>query len=409
MNVTSFPCPGLGRVTAGSVLVVAALLGGCKQKDEGQAAAHQGPPPQVNVVTVTPKDLPLTFEYVGQTAGVREVEVRPRVGGILLHWNYTEGTRVKAGQSLFTIDPAPFRANVARLEASLAGARARHDQTTREAARIKPLLEQGMVTRKSYDDATAADEIAAADEQAARAALDEARLELGYTNVAAPIAGVTGLAAKSEGSLVEAQQTLLTTITQIDPIHVIFNIPEPEHMRIKREAAQGIIRLPPDGRFDAEVTLADGSVYPRTGKVDFTNVRVDPSTSSIEARAVMPNPDLVLRPGQFARVKLSGAVRPDTITVPQRAVLEGPGSKIVLTVNAKGVVEPRPVEVGEWGPGDEWIITKGLHAGDRVITDGMIKARPGSPVTITQTPAVGGAPKGDGPAGGDSQAPSGQH
>lgn len=384
-------------------LVLASSLVACKQ-DGGGGQPPAPPPPEVAVVTVQPADLPLTFEYVGQTAGVREVEVRPRVGGILQRWNYTEGTRVRAGQVLFTIDQAPFQANVARLAATLTSAEARHRQARREAARIEPLVAQGMVTRKAFDDAASAEAIAAADVAAARAGLAQARLELGYTTVKAPIDGVSGLAQKSEGSLVEAQQTLLTTISQIDPVHVIFSIPEAEHMRIRREGAEGTIRLPEGERFDAQVVLADGSVYPDTGKVDFTDVLVDPATGSIEARAVIPNRGLVLRPGQFARVRLTGAVRPASITVPQRAVLEGPGTKIVMTVNAKGVVEPRPVQVGDWAAGNEWIITGGLHAGDQVIVDGIVKARPGSPVRIAQSPPPG-------PPAGEGAPPekSGQH
>lgn len=380
------------RVSLVIALLGAAFAAGCKQQAPGQAPGG-GPPPEVVAVKVEPKDIGVTYEYVGQTAGVREVEVRPRVGGILLKWNYTEGARVAAGQSLFSIDPAPFQANVNRLDASLGAMEARYAQAVRETARIKPLVEQGMVTRKSYDDAASAEQIAAADVKAARAALAQARLDLGYTHVIAPIQGVTGRALKSEGSLVEAQGTLLTTISQIDPIHVIFTIPEAEHMRLQREGAGGGLKLPADGRFEARVQLADGSEFPHVGRVDFTNVRVDPATGSIEARAVVPNPDLTLRPGQFARVRLGGAIRPNAVAIPQRAVLEGPGTKIVLTVNSKGLVEPRPIQVGDWS-GQDWIVTGGLQAGDQVIVDGIIKARPGSPVKIAAAPPPGGAPAG---------------
>ncbi len=383
-----------------AVLSLALILAACGKSQTPPPGGPGGaapPPPEVVAVTVQPRDVAVEFEYVGQTAGVREVEVRPRVGGILLKWNYTEGSRVKPGQSLFTIDPAPYQAAVARLDASLASASARRAQAARESARLEPLVKQGMITRKSYDDAVATETIAAADERTARAALSEARLQLSYTNVTAPIGGVTGRAARSEGSLVEAQQTLLTTISQIEPIHVLFTIPEAEHMRLQREGAEGRLKLPEDGRFDAKVVLADGTTFGQTGKVDFTNVRVDPTTGSIEARAVIPNPELRLRPGMFARVKLSGAVRPGAVTIPQRAVLEGPGTKIVLTVNDKGLVEPRPIQVGDWA-GAEWIITGGLKAGDKVIVDGIIKARPGAPVKIAQAPPAGAAPGGEAPA-----------
>lgn len=390
------------RNLAALATLVGLMTAGCKQQAPGQQPPA-GPPPEVSAVTVAPRDIPVSFEYVGQTAGVREVEVRPRVGGILLAWNYTEGAKVAAGQSLFSIDPAPFQATANQLEATLASAEARLSQAKRESARIEPLVKQGMVTRKSYDDAVSAEQIAAADARAARAALAQAKLDLAYTRVTAPISGITTRALQSEGTLVEAQKTLLTTISQIDPIRVIFTIPEAEHLRIQREGAEGKLVLPADGRFEAHVQLADGSEYPHAGKVDFTNVRVDPATGSIEARAVFPNPQLLLRPGQFARVRLVGATRPQAVTVPQRAVLEGPGMKIVLTVNGKGLVEPRPIQVGEWA-GQEWVISSGLNAGDKVIVDGIIKARPGSPVTIAATPAAvsSGAP--GAPAAGDAPA-----
>jgi membrane fusion protein, multidrug efflux system len=366
--------------------VWAAALTGCVNA-AGSAAAP--PPPEVVTVTAQPRDLPAAFEYVGQISGVREVEVRPRISGILERWNYTEGAPVKAGDSLFTIDPEPFRVDLAKAEAALAGAEATLSRTVRDAARLKPLWEAKAVSQKQYDDAVSAEQVAGADLKAAQAAVAQARLNLKYTRVEAPISGITGRALKSEGSLVEAQKTLLTTLSQIDPIHVIFSFTESEHLKFNRSVAEGQLRIPRDGRFDVKLKLADGSEYEHAGKVDFTDVRVNPDTGTIEARAVIPNPQHLLRPGQFVRVELSGAFHPAAIAIPQRAVLEGPGSKIVLTVNDKGVVEPRPVQVGDWS-GEDWIITGGLHSGDAVIVDGMVKARPGSPVTVAK--AAAGSP-----------------
>jgi membrane fusion protein (multidrug efflux system) len=360
-------------------------LSGCNQAAGSPAAP---PPPEVAVVTVQPRDLPVAYEYVGQVAGVREVEVRARVSGILERWNYKEGAAVKAGDSLFTIDPEPFRAELARAEADLASAEATLSQATRNAARLTPLWEVKAVSQKEYDDAQSAEQVASANVRAAQAAVTQARLNLSYTRVEAPIAGITSRAVVSEGSLVQAQQTLLTAISQLDPVHVTFSFTEAEHLRFRRELAEARLTLPRDGRFDVKLTLADGSDYPQAGKVDFTDVRVNTNTGTIEARAVAPNPQRLLRPGQFVRVHLSGATRPDAIAIPQRAVLEGPGAKIVMTVNAQGVVEPRPVQVGDWS-GDEWVITGGLNPGDTVIVDGVVKARPGSPVKIAQAPGDG--------------------
>lgn len=389
-----------------SILAAIALAGlpGC-QKPASNAPPGGMPAPEVSVVVVAPRELPVNFEYVAEIAGVREVEVRPRISGILEKWNFTEGSKVAAGQSLFSIDAAPFRAAAARAEADLAGAQASFNLTRRNASRLKPLYEAKAVSQKEYDDATSGEQIAEAHVKAAQAALTEARLNLSYTRVEAPISGISGRALQSEGSLVQAQQSLLTTISQIDPIHIIFSFAETEHLKLTRAVEEGRLELPKGGKFDVKLKLADGSVYARSGKVDFTDVRIDPATGTIEARAVIANSQGILRPGQFARVTLSGGVRPGAIAIPQRAVLEGPGSKIVLTVNAQGIVEPRPIEVGDWA-GDEWIILSGLKAGDQVIVDGVVKARPGSPVTIAKAPATSPAPPAQTPAARPDAAPA---
>lgn len=371
---------GLGAALLAGGLMMA--LSGCNQAVGSPAAP---PVPEVAVVTVQPRDLPAVYEYVGQTAGVREVEVRARVSGILERWNYKEGAAVKAGDSLFTIDPEPFRAELARAEADLASAEASLAQATRNAARLKPLWDVKAVSQKEYDDAQSAEQVATANVTAAQAALTQARLNLSYTRVEAPISGTTSRAVMSEGSLVQAQQTLLTTISQLDPVHVIFSFTEAEHLRFRRELSEARLTLPQHGNFDVRLTLADGSEYPHAGKVDFTDVRVNTNTGTIEARAVVPNPQRLLRPGQFVRVHLSGATRPNAIAIPQRAVLEGPNTKLVMIVNSQGMVESRPVQVSDWS-GTEWLITAGLKPGDTVIVDGVVKARPGSPVKIAQAP-----------------------
>ena len=235
------------------------------------------------------------------------------MSGILEKWNFTEGSKVAAGQSLFTIDSAPYRAAVAKAEAALAGAQASFDLSTRNAARLKPLYEAKAISQKEYDDATSGEQVADANVKAARAALTEARLNLSYTRVEAPISGISSRALQSEGSLVQAQQTLLTTISQIDPVHMILRSTESEHLKFTRAMADGTLRLPKGGKFDVKLKLTDGSEYTRPGKVDFTDVRVDPATGTIETRAVIGNPQGLLRPGQFARVQLSGGVRPNAI------------------------------------------------------------------------------------------------
>jgi membrane fusion protein (multidrug efflux system) len=365
-----------------------AVLAGCGEA--GSQPGGQMPPPEVAVVTVEAKTLPVSYEYVGQTAGYREVEVRARVNGILLKRNYQEGTTVKRGQSLFLIDPAPFRVALTKAEADLATAAARQAQAARDAERMKSVIDIKAVSRKEYDDAVSSAEITGAEVKAAHARVAEAKLNLEYTRVESPITGVSGRAQRSEGTLVSGPDVLLTSVTQIDPIYVIFGIPEADQLRIRRDVEAGRLLLPPDRRFDVAVTLADGGTYGKQGKLDFTDVRVNPATGTVEARAGLPNPDGMLRPGQFVRVRLNGATRPKAITVPQRAVLEGPSGKFVYIVNAESKAEPRPVQVGEWA-GDAWVIDSGLAAGDKVIVDGVMRIGPGAPVRIA-APAGEGKP-----------------
>jgi membrane fusion protein (multidrug efflux system) len=363
-----------------------AVLAGCSPSDGKEQPPGHGPgggmpPAQVSAVTVEPRALPVAFEYTAQTAGSREVEVRARVTGILLKRNFEEGARVKQGQSLFTIDRAPYEAALARAQADVAAAEARAQQAARNAARLKPLYAEKAVSQKDYDDAVSAEAIGAADVKAARARLAEVQLNLGYTKVESPVSGIAGRALRSEGSLVSGPEVLLTTVVQVDPIWVNFGIPDNERARLEKDAQAGSLKLPK--RFQVELRLADGSLHPVKGTLDFTDVRVSTATGTSEARAELPNKDGTLRPGQFVRVILRGAERPDAILVPQRAVLEGPQGKFVYVVNEKNLAEPRPVVVGEW-VGDDWIIARGLQGGERVITDGVMKIGPGAPVQVAE-------------------------
>lgn len=340
------------------------------------------PPPEVTVMTVTPRTLQASFEYTGQTAGSREVEVRARVTGILQKRNYTEGSKVTAGQSLFTIDPALYNAALKRAEADLGAVQARHRQWQREVARLKPLFKAKAVSQKDYDDAASNEAIAAADVKAAQARVVEARLNLEYTRVESPITGIAGRALRSEGNYISGPDVLLTTVTQADPMYVLFGISDEERLKLHRETEAGRLVLPKDGQFDVSVKLAEGGLYAKTGKMNFTGAIVSGTTGTSEARAELPNPDGLLRPGQFVRVILNGAQRPNAILVPQRAVLEGPQGKFVYLVNSESKAEARPVQLGEW-QNDDWIVTAGLNAGDKVIVDGVMKIGPGAPVRVT--------------------------
>jgi len=338
------------------------------------------PPAVVAVAPVEVVTLPAVFEYVGQTAGSREAEVRARVPGILLKRNFQEGANVRRGQSLYSIDPAPLRAALDKADSDVVSAEARLAMASRTHARLKPLHEARAVSQKEYDDAASGEQIARADVKGAQARRAEAALSLGYTRVEAPISGVAARSMVSEGTLVSGPNLLLTTITQTDPIKIRFGIADTDQMRWRTESEAGRLQLPKDGAFDVEVTLADGSKLARKGRVLFTDTRVSAETGTHEAQAEMANPDGALRPGQFVRVRLLGAIRPNAVQVPTRAVLEGPQGKFVYLAK-DGKAQPQPVKVGEQ-LGDRWLVSEGLKPGDPVIVDGVMRIGPGAPVQV---------------------------
>jgi membrane fusion protein (multidrug efflux system) len=370
------------------VLPLALALSACNSSGE-PGAGMAFPPPQVSVVTITPQDLPVEREYIGQTKGSREVEIRPRVGGIIEQRLYEEGTQVAAGAVLFHLDPKSYEAQLAAAEAVLARTNAQRSQAEREWDRIKPLAADKVISRKALDDAQSAFELAEADVKAAAAAVREARLQLDYTHVTAPIAGVAGLAEKVEGAVVEAAEDRLTTLTVTDPMDVYFSVSENELLAQQTGAADGSLQTPADNALQVKVRLADGRVLERSGHINFNDARIDTATGTLNMRARLANTDGRLKSGQFVRVIVSGAVRPNAITVPQKAVLEGPQGKFVFVVD-KGkdgapIANVRPVEVGEWagqGEARSWVIRKGLAQGDQVILDNFIKLSPGGPVQI---------------------------
>jgi len=301
--------------------------------------------------------------------------------------HYKEGAPVRKGETMFTIDPAPFQVAVARAEADLGVANARLEQAKRDVARLKPVLEAKAVSQKELDDAESGARVAEAETRSVQARLSEARLNLGYTRVDAPIAGVASRAVISEGTLVSGPNVLMTTVTQTDPMYVILGIPDREILAIRRHVEEGRLKLPVGNRFKATLKLADGTTYKHGGTLDFTDVRINTQTGTSEARAEFPNHENTLRAGEFVRIVLEGAVRPAAIVLPQRAVLEGPKGKFVYVVNAESKVEPRPVEVGEWA-GNGWIIESGVKPGERVVLDGVMKIGPGAPVQVVDPSAM---------------------
>lgn len=374
------------------------LLAGC-DKPAGGPPGGGFPPASVSVITTEQRDVPVRYEYVAQTAGFREVEVRARVTGILQQRSYREGAAVKKGQSLFTIDPAPFQVALAKAEADLSVADVRLAQAKRELARLKPVLEARAISQKEMDDAISAEQVAEAEVKSLRARVSEARLNLSYTRVESPIAGIASRAAVSEGALVSGPNVLLTTVTQTDPMYVIFGVSDREHLALRRDVEMGRLKMPADRKFQARVKLSDDSLYDGVGALNFTDVRVSTQTGTAESRAEFGNKNSILRAGEFVRLILDGALRPDAIVVPQRAVLESPKGKFVYVVSADSKAEARPVEVGAWAD-DGWVINSGLKPGERVIVDGVMKIGPGAPVQVGD-PAK---PNGKGDGKGDAKA-----
>jgi membrane fusion protein (multidrug efflux system) len=374
-------------------MIVVLSLAACGKPPGGMSGF---PPPEVTTVTVTAGDVPVESEYVGQVAGSREVEIRARVTGIVEKRLYEEGSRVNAGQPLFRIDPAPFAAQAASAEADAAAARSRLKQAEREYARLKSLVEMKAGSQKELDDAASLRDLSAAGLQAAEARLAGARTDLAYTDIRAPIAGMIGRALKVEGSMVTANNdNLLAVMSQTDPIYVNFGVSEADRIRFRQEIASGSLKLRKQG-FVVRAKTADGNLLSQTGRLDFNDYKADADTGSFSARAVFANADNALSPGQFVRVVLSGAYRPRTVTVPQRAVMEGPAGKFVYVVGkgkqGEPIAELRPVMVGEWtqraGEGNLWVVKQGIKPGDQLIVDGVAKIfMPGTPVKPTAGPA----------------------
>jgi membrane fusion protein (multidrug efflux system) len=363
-----------------SVLIAGVLalgLAACSKPEPPKPAAR--PPAEVRVTTSRSETVPFIQEHVGRVAAFRSVEVRARVEGILEKRHFVEGTEVKRGQLLYTIDPTTYqtvlndtRAEVARAEANLANARSREQ-------RYAPLVKENAISRQDYDDALTAVKQNEALLASARSAVERAQINLGYTRVVANESGRIGATLVPEGRLVgKGEATHLTTIDRLEPVYVNFTMADRDALVFRRAMSSGEIREA-DGGSRARVFLPDGTEYDKLGQLDFTDSRVDPNTGTISLRAVMPNPGQSLLPGMFVRVEFISAKRPDTILIPQQAVIKTPTGHVAWVVSQDGRAMRRDLVVGQWLR-DDWIIEKGLGAGETVVVDGHQRLQPGAPV-----------------------------
>lgn len=358
------------------------MLSACK----GDKVAAAPPPPEVIVQTIAPHTTPLSVDIVSEIKAFREVELRPRVSGLIIKQAFQPGQKVKEGDLLFVVDPRAYDEAVLDAQARLAEAEAILARARQDVARYKPLLPDNAIPRQTYDQAVAFEQQNAAIVQARRASLEKSRLDRSYAEVRSPVSGQIGLQKVEVGGLASAGQTVLATVSTLDPVVAYFSIPEVEYLHYSqrfRKSGQS-----PDTPI--ELVLADGSIYAEKGHADFVDRALNPATGTLTIRAVFPNPNGLLRPGMNTRVRIVYEVAQNAILVPQKAVTEMLGKQFATVVGAGDKVEQRPIRTGP-RLGDRWVIEDGLKPGERIVIEGLQKARPGSvvkPVAEAAPPAA---------------------
>jgi len=349
---------------------------GCSKKE-----APPPPPPEVQVAAVVQKDMPVYIELVGATLGSQDLEIRARVEGYLVSVNFTEGSFVKKGQLLYKIDPQPLQAALAQAQANLETARAGLDKTNNDVNRYKPLAEQKAVSQQELDNALSAQQAAQFQVTAYGAQVDKAKLDLAYTTINSPVDGLIGTTQKKVGALVgRGENTLLNTISQVNPILFRCAIAEAEYLRLARLGA--VKDRSSEKNFGVELILADGTVFNHKGRLDAIERAVDPTTGTLTGQFSFPNPERILRPGQYGKARFVTDFKQDALLVPQLAVQEIQGLYSVMVVKPDATVEQRMVKAGE-RVGNLWIIDSGLKPGEKVIVEGLQKVKPGVQVNAT--------------------------
>ncbi|WP_442963261.1 efflux RND transporter periplasmic adaptor subunit [Pseudomonas sp.] len=403
----------------GLSLIAALGLAACsdKQEDAQKAqAAAQAQPPEVGVITVELQAVPLVSDLPGRLEASRVAQVRARAAGIVQKRLFQEGSDVKAGQVLFQIDNTPYRANLQSAQATLAQAEANLAQAAATARRYKPLVEANAISKQEYDTAIANEKAARAQVAAGNAAVTNANVNLGYASVTAPISGRIGRALVTEGALVgQGEATQLATIQQINPLYVNLTQSSSEIMRMREALSSGKLAKVGENAAKAIVYLDDGQQYAHPGKLLFTDLTVDPTTGQVSIRAELPNPQGLLLPGTYVRVRLEQAQVDNAALIPQQAVTRNEKGNFVMIVADDGTVAPRPVQISQ-SKGSDWIVTSGLKAGEKVLVDGIIKVGMGAkkvtPVPwkgdakAPAAPAANGAEKQAAPAAGAEAADS---
>ena len=377
----------LGAIVAGMI-----MFSGCGTKTNA-GATLPSLPPEVGVVVVQPQRVALTTELSGRTSPCQVAEVRPQVNGIIQKRVFTEGSDVKAGEVLYRIDPSTYQAAFASAKAAEARAEANLGSLRLKEERYGDLVKIKAVSQQDYDDAHAALKQADADVAYARAAVETARINLAYTKVTAPISGRIGRSTVTDGALVTASQpAALATIQYLGSMYVDVTQSTAELLRLKQNLANGVMKKGNSAQAPVKLLLEDGSPYPLTGTLKFSEVTVDQSTGSVTLRALFPNPRQTLLPGMFVRAIVEEGVNENAILIPQRGVTRNPkGDAMVMTVGVGEKVEPRPIKIVRT-VGDNWLVSEGLKAGDRVILEGIQKAKPGTQVKVVPFGSAPAAP-----------------
>lgn len=356
-------------------------LTGCDDKPAQQGAQQA---PEVGIVTLKSAPLQMTTELPGRTSAYRVAEVRPQVSGIILKRNFTEGSDVEAGVSLYQIDPAPYQASYESAKGDLARAQAAANIAQVTLKRYQSLIGTKYISQQDFDNAQAEAQQANASVVAAKAAVETARINLAYTKVTSPISGRIGKSSVTEGALVQTGQTnALATVQQLDPIYVDVTQSSNDYLRLKQELEKGTLKQE-NGKAKVELLTNDGSTYPQTGTLEFSDVTVDETTGSITLRAIVPNPNQTLLPGMFVRARLEEGLNPNALLVPQQGITRTPrGEASAMVVGEGDKVETRQVQTSQ-AIGDKWLVTGGLKEGDRVIVTGLQKVRPGAQVKVQE-------------------------